>query len=225
MLNTNKLDELHRLLHTKKVKNLAQLVCISESWLTPDVPHQRTQLNGYEQFRHGRSLQDSRNQSGGGLLLYIEQKWSSSNQVIHKHTDGHLQILSVKSRPQWLPREISSIITVTCYAHFTMNSSIKSAANKTVNNIKSHVNRLENKYPDAYHDLIMGYVNQLPFHFQNYYQIVCKPTRGRNTLDNCYINVKNSHKQCNQLAPLSNSDHFVMHLVPTYKPLSMETLS
>ena len=57
---------------------------------------------------------------------------------------------------------------------------------------------------------------------QNYYQVVRKPTRGRNTLDKCYINVKNSHTQCQQLAKLSNSDHFVMHLVPAYKPPSME---
>ena len=73
-----KLDELHGLLHTKKVKNLAHLVCITESWLTPDAPHQLTQLNSYEQFRHDRSSQDSGKQSGGGLLLYIEQKWSSN---------------------------------------------------------------------------------------------------------------------------------------------------
>ena len=87
-----KLDELHILLHTKKVKNLADVVCISESWLTPDVPHQRTQLNGYEQFRYDRSLQDSGKQSEGGLSLNIDQKWLSNNKVIHRHTEEHLAI-------------------------------------------------------------------------------------------------------------------------------------
>ena len=113
-------------------------------------------------------------------MLYIEQKWSSNNQVIHKHTDEHLEILSVKSRPHWLPREFTSTITVTCSAPFTKNSRTKSAVNKTVNNIKSHINQLESKYPDAC-IIIMGDFNQLPFQLQNYYQIVRKPTRGRNT--------------------------------------------
>ena len=46
----NKLDELHGLLQTKRLQNKSQLICITESWLTPDISHSRTELDGYEQF-------------------------------------------------------------------------------------------------------------------------------------------------------------------------------
>ena len=40
------------------------------------------------------------------------------------------------------------------------------------------------------------------------------------TLDKCFIRIKNSYNSCHQLAQLGNSDHFVMHLIPSYEPRS-----
>ena len=39
-------------------------------------------------------------------------------------------------------------------------------------------------------------------------------------MDKCFIRIKNSYKSCHQLAQLGNSDHFVMHLIPSYQPRS-----
>jgi len=50
----NKLDELHGLLKTKRLSDQSQLICITESWLTPEVLHSRTEIEGYEQFRMDR---------------------------------------------------------------------------------------------------------------------------------------------------------------------------
>ena len=40
----NKLDELHGLLNTKRLRNQSQLICITESWLSPDISTSRTEL-------------------------------------------------------------------------------------------------------------------------------------------------------------------------------------
>ena len=46
----NKLDEMYGLLKTNRLRNQSQLVCITESWLTPDISHSRTEIAGYEQI-------------------------------------------------------------------------------------------------------------------------------------------------------------------------------
>ena len=78
---------------------------------------------------------------------------------------------------------------------------------------------MELKYPDACF-IIMGDFNQLPLKLNSYYQIVKKPTRNNKVLDKCFTKVKDGYEQCHQLAKLGKSDHYVMHLIPTYTPLS-----
>ncbi|XP_068104060.1 lysine-specific demethylase 5C [Hyperolius riggenbachi] len=45
--------------------------------------------------------------------------------------------------------------------------------------------------------------------------ITC-PTRNQNTLDHCYTVLKDAYKPIRQ-APLGNSDHCLIHLIPTYR--------
>jgi len=67
----------------------------------------------------------------------------------------------------------------------------------------------------------MGDFNKLTIKLNNlYYQMVTKHTRGNKTLDKCYARIKNAFTQCKQRTQLGNSDHFIMHLIPSYVPLS-----
>ena len=215
----HKLDELHALLQTKRLINLSQLICITESWLTPEITKSRTELDGYSQYRNDRLPDKSGKSCGGGILVYIDNKWSTNNQIIHNHTDEHLEIMTVKSRPHWLPREFTSVISVSCYAPFTGKSRLKANATSTSKIISMHVKQMERKYPDAC-VLVMGDFNQLPLKLDGYYQVVKSHTRNNKILDKCYTKVKNGYTQCRQLAKLGGSDHFVMQLIPSYIPLS-----
>ena len=215
----NKLDEMYGLLKTNRLRNQSQLVCITESWLTPDISHSRTEIAGYEQFRHDRLPDVSGKSCGGGVLVYIDNKWSTNNNIIFNYTDPHCEILTIKSRPHWLPREFSSIISVSCYAPFTGDSRLKDNAKNTAWTISSHVKELEKEHPDSC-IIVMGDFNQLPFKLDGYYQTVKTATRNNRTLDKCYIRIKDAFKQCHQLANLGDSDHFITHLIPTYTPLS-----
>ena len=107
----NKLDELHGLLQTKRLQNKSQLICITESWLTPDISHSPTELDGYEQFRNDRIPETTGKSCSGVVLVYIDNKWSTNNEIIFNHADPHCEILTIKSVPHWLPREFSSIIS------------------------------------------------------------------------------------------------------------------
>ena len=78
---------------------------------------------------------------------------------------------------------------------------------------------METKYPDAC-ILLMGDFDQLPIKLNNYYQIINKPTRNNKLLDKCFTRVKSGYSHCHQLAKLGFSDHYVMQLIPSYKPLS-----
>ena len=100
----HKLDELHGLLNSKRLLNLSQIVCITESWLTPNITRSQTELNGYDQFRSDRLPEDSGKTIGGGTLVYIDKKWSTNNKTIFNHTDSNCKLMTIKSRPHWLPR-------------------------------------------------------------------------------------------------------------------------
>ncbi|GFS16460.1 hypothetical protein ElyMa_001473900 [Elysia marginata] len=52
----------------------------------------------------------------------------------------------------------------------------------------------------------------------HYHQYVSCPTRGDRTLDLCYCNIPDAYK-CVPLAPLRDSDHNNVQLIPKYKPL------
>mgnify|MGYP001790924634 FL=1 len=214
----NKLDELHGLLNTKRLKNQSQLICITESWLNPDISTSRTELEGYEQFRNDRQPTASGKACGGGILVYVDNKWSTNNNVIFNHTDNHCEILTIKSRPHWLPREFSSILSVSCYTPFTGNSRLKHNATATAKTIATHVKELEKKHPNSC-IMVMGDFNQLPFRLDGYYQVVKTPTRNKRILDKCYLRVKDVFKQY-QLSRLRDTDHYATHLIPAYTPLS-----
>jgi hypothetical protein len=199
------------------MKDLAQIICITESWLTPDISQYQTELSGYTQCRTDGT--NTNNESGGGIICYIENNWSKQNDVIYSHSCSDCDIMTIKSTPRWSPREFSSVITISCYTPFTRDSRLKSVSAETIKTITDHVAEIEQKYTDAA-ILIMGDFNQLPIKFNNYHQIVTKPTRKANIIDKCFVKVENAYSRCDQLPGLGKSDHNIMHLVPTYTSLS-----
>ena len=68
----------------------------------------------------------------------------------------------------------------------------------------------------------MGDFNQLPIKLNNYSITICSRILLEITkiLDKRFTRVKNGYSHCHQLPKLGRSDHYVMHLIPSYKPLS-----
>ena len=156
----------------------------------------------------------------GGILVYISDRWSANNKVIHHKSTPHLEIMTIKSRPFWLPREIQNIITVACYCPQTEQSKTAANTKSTKNYITQHIQELEVKYPNAA-NLVMGDFNTLPLKLSKYQQVVTKTTRAGKTLDKCFVNVKNAYKHCQKLSTLGKSDHNIIHLILSYNPKSL----
>ena len=106
----------------------------------------------------------------GGILVYISDRWSANNKVIHHKSTPHLEIMTIKSRPFWLPREIQNIITVACYCPQTDLSNIAANTKSTKNYIYQHIQELEVRYPNAA-ILVMGDFNTLPLTLTKYPQV------------------------------------------------------
>lgn len=216
-----KMDELAALLEISHIKYQAQVVCLTESWLTSNISDTQIELHGYCQFRTDR-LTTSIKSKGGGLLMYISKLWSTNNEIINKHQANDLEMMTILSRPKWLPRELQSIIMVVCYAPCTGSNQRTTVISETARTIISHVHELEHKHPNSV-IYVMGDFNRVKLNIaSSYQQIVNKSTRGANTLDKCYVNIRGSYKYCRQLSHLGSSDHYMMHLIPCYLPKSKE---
>ena len=63
-----KLDELRVKIMTKNY----DIIALTETWLTEDIPEQLILLQGYKLIRLDRSS----NQRGGGVLLYIKESFT-----------------------------------------------------------------------------------------------------------------------------------------------------
>ena len=211
-----KIDELFAIIKNRKHHQLTQVISITESWLTDKVPNTSTHLDGYMQFRNDRSCHETGKTKGGGILVYINESWSTNNQEVFKHSSRDLEILTIKSRPFWLPRELQSIIMVSVYCPQTGKSQLASSSNTTIHSITEHLADMEAKHQSSA-IILMGDFNNLKLKLPNYQQVVSKPTRGCNILDKCYVNIRNAYPYCKRLGQLGNSDHNIIQLLSGYK--------
>jgi hypothetical protein len=163
-----KIDELAALLKGKHMQQLTQVLCITETWLTDNINDQQTDLDGFDQHRNDRKKGSK--SRGGGISIYINKSWSKSNKIIHSLNQSDIEILSVISRPMWLPREFSSVITVACYAPCTGSDGTKSATANTARLITQNINDIQLKYPNSV-ILIMGDFNKVKISIPDFKQI------------------------------------------------------
>ena len=218
-----KLDELFGLVNGSKMRHLSQVICVTETWLQPHISTTQTELAGYTQFRKDRDLTSSGKECGGGILLYVDEKWATNWKVINSYCDHSLEMLTVKINPHWKPRGLNGFAVISCYAPFTGESSKQSISKSTIETIVRQINEVERQLP-GYAVIIMGDFNGLPIKLPEYQQVVTKATRHSKILDKCFTNVRHAY-QCEQYSPLQGdapnpSDHNIIHLLPSYVPKS-----
>ena len=143
---------------------------------------------------------------GGGVAVYINEKWCSKVSVNEKYCDKNMEYLVVSCRPFYLPREFGKIILFIVY--IPTDTKVSVAADI----LENCVAKYENKWPDSAR-LIMGDFNSCDFQekIPTYEQYVECPTRGNNTLDKLYCNMRNSYLTY-QRSQLGNSDHNMIFL-------------
>ena len=172
----NKIDELS----TTVSNYFADIVVITETWLSNNVDNSVIGLNGFSTFRHDRS--DGRR--GGGVCVYVNNRFPVF----------HLEDISVPDfesiwlllKPSRLPRGFNSIILGAIY-HPPRNDDRSLLAH-----IMESLHRVLASNPGAA-VILTHYFNQFK-HRQlcssfSLKQIVKRPTRGSNVLDKIFTNV------------------------------------
>ena len=132
----NKIDEL--LLVTSL--NKADVVCVTESWLSSHIDDTLVALPGYNLIRRDRESGSGR----GGVCLYLRTTYPCTR--LFNCEDRNIESLQIILRPFSLPRRVSCIILCVIY-HCTVNGEIENAV--LCDHVLTNLDTLLVKHPNA----------------------------------------------------------------------------
>lgn len=212
----HKMDELELYIDgNHHICNCCNMI-VSETWLHPRIPNAAVQLAGRTLHRWDRN-KDSGKSRGGGVCIYVHNDWSNNSIIIESHCSPDLELMTVKWHPFFLQRELTVVIvTAVC---IPPNANVSIALTLLLDSI----NKQQRAHPNGVH-IIAGDFNQtdLKTALPHFFQHVKCPTRGDNTLDRVYTNIKHAYRAI-PLPHLGQPDHFSMLLTPAYTPLRRKT--
>ena len=190
----SKIDEIYEVSRSNNI----DLICITESWLTENIPDNCVSLEGFTTYRCDRV-----ERKGGGICAWIKTEIPSAEILRHQCDD--FESLWLKARPAKLPRQISSILVAVIYR--TDNT-------KDQNLLEQHIVDTADsflvKHPDA-GVIITGDFNRMCTKSicrkQGLKQLVKFPTRADAILDLILTNMQDFYNEPTQLPPIGRSDH------------------
>lgn len=121
----------------------SDLMCFIETWLEPTFHNSLLHIDGFSVARSDRDKKSSKKQLGGGLILYINDKYCNNFQIVQTYCHPNVEFMIVNLRPFYLPREFSNIFVFVLY----IPERKKLAEVKEI--IENHVTDLSRKKPDA----------------------------------------------------------------------------
>ncbi len=123
-----------------------------ESWLQSTMPDSLFEVPGFTLVRADRD-EVSGKSKGGGICVYINDKWCRAYSVTYKVCDPNVEILGMTLRPYYLPREFGCILLFVVYVPPSGKTS------QAASLIADHVHELQLSYSDA-PVIVLGDLNQ-----------------------------------------------------------------
>ena len=132
------------------------------------------------------------------------------SRVINTHCSPELETMTVLCRPFYLPRELTVVLVTAVYVPPGANVST------AVSQLRELISRQQKAHPEGAF-IVAGDFNQdcLKSVLPKFVQYVQGPTRGKNTLDRLYSNLKKAYRTI-PLPHLGRSDHISLLSVPAY---------
>lgn len=184
---------------------------ITETWLNDGISDTVIQLAGLSVYRADRTSDSGKNR-GGGVCIYVNNKWCTAVDVVERHCCPDLELLVVKCRPFFLPREFTTITIMAVY--IPPQAKAKVALDK----LHESASKQLTAHPDSV-VITAGDFNHVDFKsvMPKFYRNVTFATRGDNILDQVYTNIPGAFK-ATPSAHLGQSDHISISLIPGYRP-------
>jgi hypothetical protein len=137
----NKIDELELLIHSKDLLKSCCIIAVTETWLHSNISDTQMNLAGFNALRFDRAASSNKS-IGGGLMMFITEKWAGGFRTISHHCQQFLETAANKIRPYRSPRNISSIIFLLIYAP-VFSSSRSTVVKETTQELHQQIDNLE----------------------------------------------------------------------------------
>ena len=187
----------------------SSLICLTETWLQSQDADGTVDLDNFSLIRGDRIL--GHKQQGGGVCIYVNQRWCKNVTVKQVHCDENVEYLTVACRPFFLPREFNNLYLTVAYV--PPSGDYKKVAETLVN----CVHFMDENCPNGI-KLLLGDFNDCDIKrlIPSYQQCVKCSTREDKMLDLVFCNIKDAYRVIKR-PPLGNSDHNMLYCLPTYK--------
>ena len=138
----------------------------------------------------------------------IRKSWCTNTTIHRRYLSKDLELLHIRCRPHYLPREINVINLFNVYIPPDADRKLASDL------IEDFVDDCLIKHPDSALTIV-GDFNKASLS-SHLHQHVTITTRDNNKLDLCYTNKPDAYKSY-KLPPLGSSDHNAVQLISTYQ--------
>lgn len=195
----------------------ACMTALTETWLNGKDCDTELSLDGFgAPLRLDRDPSVTGKSQGGGVCLYVNNRWAKTVIVREEMCTADIELLTVSIRPFYLPREFQQLFVSVVYIH------PKSDVQKATDIISQVVQQYQLRSPDAPH-FIMGDFNKCSLEgVLNFQQYIDCPTHHQKTLDLCYGSIPNAYRSFSR-PPIGCADHNAVSLQPCYKPVLQRT--
>ncbi len=102
-----------RLSVSTEMRNCAVL-CLTETWLNYNMPDSAFQIDGLQLFRADRDHRSGKTR-GGGLCVYVNEGWCTNCRLVKSYCSMAIELMTVKCRPYYLPREFTAVFITIVY--------------------------------------------------------------------------------------------------------------
>ena len=185
----------------------SDIIFVSETWLTENIPDGVIDIEGFCVIRKDRSAK-----RGGGVALFMKDNLPAK--VRHDLSNSLFECLWVTLRPMWLPREISRFALACAYLPPSMS---RNEVDSFYDYFQSCYDKLATESRDTAF-IIAGDFNPSSNGFSprfinthcNLKQVVKEPTRNHSILDFIFTNVSHLYELPKTEAPLSTADHMII---------------
>ena len=193
----------------------ACVMCFSETWFDNKITDDSISIDGFGvPLRCDRDLSASGKKGGGGVCVYVNERYCSRSNVTVRKTlsTPHVDLISLSLRPKYLPREFGQVFITVIYSHPKAN--LETAATEIADSVRA----LQAISPDA-PNFVLGDFNSCDLRttLPSFKQYVTCSTRLDGKPDRCYGNIRNAYKST-KLPKIGSTDHDTVHLIPSYLP-------